>query len=200
MLVVAPVEIGVHHGRFHGVWGRVERVHAGNVVRALEPVRVEAFIAVDVAFDSFRVGVEQQLVRVAAQTLHRVVRAVHTVAVTLPRLDSGQIVVPDVRVLLGHFDSSSGCLPHRKDKARPFVPLGGKEGKIHAGAVIACAERIHRSGLDLHDSSISRFSPQIVISSLSGDHFYDLVTNFWLYFAGFSEFAREEWRSWNWMR
>ena len=37
---------------------------------------------VDVAFDSFRVGVEQQLVRVAAQTLHRVVRAVHTVAVT----------------------------------------------------------------------------------------------------------------------
>ena len=198
MLVVAPVEIGAHHGRFHGVWGRVERVHAGNVVRALEPIRVEAFIAVDVAFDSFRVGVEQQLVRVAAQTLHRVVRAVHTVAVTLPRLDSGQIVVPDVRVLLGHFDSSFVVFLIEKTKLDLLCHLG-KEGKIHAGAVIACAERIHRSGSDLHDSSISRFSPQIVISCCSAIIF-TIRTNFWLYFAGFSEFAREEWQSWNWMR
>ena len=66
MLVVAPVEIGVHYGRFHSVCGRVERVHAGNVVGAFEPVRVEAFVAVDIAFNGFRVGVKQQLVRVAA--------------------------------------------------------------------------------------------------------------------------------------
>ena len=82
MLVVAPVEIGVHHGRFHGMGGRVERVHAGNVIGASEPVRVEALIAVDVAFDGFSVGVKQQFVRVAAQALRRVVWTVHAIAVT----------------------------------------------------------------------------------------------------------------------
>lgn len=190
MLVVAPVEIGVHHGRFHGMGGRVERVHAGNVIGASEPVRVEALIAVDVAFDGFSVGVKQQFVRVAAQALRRVVWTVHAIAVTLPRLDSGQIVVPDIRVLLGHFDSSFVVFLIEKAKL-DFLCHLGKEGKIHTGAVIACAEWIHRSGSDLHDSSISRFSPQIAISCCSAIIF-TIRKNSCLYFAGFVEFAREE--------
>ena len=74
------------------------------------------------------------------------------------------------------FDSSFVVFLIEKTKLDLLCHLG-KEGKIHAGAVIACAERIHRSGSDLHDSSISRFSPQIVISCCSAIIF-TIRTNF----------------------
>ena len=136
MLVVAPVEIGVHHGRFHGVWGRVERVHAGNVVRALEPIRVEAFIAVDVAFDSFRVGVEQQLVRVEAVALLGPIGAMHTVAVEQAGAFQRQIAVPDEIGLLRHDDALEFTATVRVEQTQfDLRRVLRKEREIHALAV-----------------------------------------------------------------
>ena len=38
MLVVAPVEIRIDHGRFHGMRRGIQRIHAGDVLRAFEPI------------------------------------------------------------------------------------------------------------------------------------------------------------------
>ena len=54
--------------------------------------------------DGLGVGVEQQLVRVAAQPGAGVVRAVHPVAVALAGPDPGQVAVPDQPVALGQRD------------------------------------------------------------------------------------------------
>ena len=58
MLIVAPVEVRVDDRGLHRVGCGIERVHVVRVVRAAEPVRVQAFITVDVAFDRFGVRIQ----------------------------------------------------------------------------------------------------------------------------------------------
>ncbi len=99
--VDAPVEVRVdHHGLRH-VDGRVLVVAR---VRVAEGVAEHRLVPVELAVDRLRVGVEQQLVRVAAMPLRRVPRAVHAVAVALTGLDPREEDVPDERVDLGQFD------------------------------------------------------------------------------------------------
>ena len=157
MLVVAPVEIRIDHGRFHGMRRGIQRIHAGDVLRAFEPIRIEAFVTVDVSLDGFGVRVEQQLVRVAPQALCWIIRTVHTIAVPLPGLYSRQIVMPYVGVLLRHFHSGLTVFLIEKTKL-DFLGHLREEGEIHAGAVVARTEWIHRSRSDLHNSSIARFA------------------------------------------
>ena len=165
--VGAPVEVGVDHHRFHRVPGRVQRVHRRIVVRAFEPVGEQAFIAVDVAFDGIGVGVEQQLVRVAAQSPVRVVGAVDTVSVPLTGLDARQIVMPDIRVLLGHLDAGFAVLIIEQAQLNLVGDLR-VDGEIHAGPVVMGAERIHRTWSDLHSSSIAHGVRHDAVFRLTG--------------------------------
>ncbi len=155
VLVVAPIEIRIDHRRLHGVRRRIQGVHGRDVIRAFEPVGVETFIAVDVAFDGFGIWVQKQFVRIAPQSLVRIVGTVYAVAVALSRLDAGQVVVPDVRILLGHFDSGLMIVFIEQTELH-FLRNLRKKGEIHTGAIVARTEWIHRSRSDLHSISISR--------------------------------------------
>jgi hypothetical protein len=70
--------------------------HVGQDVRRAE---------VDRAFDRFRVGVDQELEGVEAQAGFGGVRAVHAVAVALPRPDARQVHMPVVRRVVVDLDA-----------------------------------------------------------------------------------------------
>ena len=142
MLIIAPIEVGVDDRGLHGVSRRVEVVHRRVVVRTLEPVREQAFVAVDIAFDGLGIWVEQQLVRIAPQTVRRVVRPVDAVTITLPGLQSGNIVMPYVGVLLGHLDTRLRIIFVEQTQLHLLRNLRVQR-EIHTGAVIAGTQRIH---------------------------------------------------------
>ena len=117
--VVAPVEVRVDDDRRHRVRGRVVVVA---LLRVVELVRVQRRVAVDLPVDRLGVRVEQQLVRVAAVTLRRVVRPVHPVPVALPGRDGGQVPVPHERVDLGQVRPGLGAVRRRSGTARLVRP------------------------------------------------------------------------------
>jgi hypothetical protein len=83
------------------------RVH--RPVGVAEAVAEHRLVPVELADDRLGVGVEQQLVRVAAQPAGRVVGAVDAVAVALPGPTSGQVAVPHEAGDLGQVDA--GLVP-----------------------------------------------------------------------------------------
>ena len=82
--VVRPVEVGVRHDRLGHERSRIGVV-ADSVVLA-QLVRVDRRIPLDLAVDRLGVGVEEQLVGIAAQAAGRVVGAVDPEPVPLPGL------------------------------------------------------------------------------------------------------------------
>ena len=81
--VVAPVEVRVDHHREHRV---AEAVVVVERVGLVEPVGEQRLVAVDLALDGLRVGVEQQLRPGCTGARRGVVGAVDAVAVALPGL------------------------------------------------------------------------------------------------------------------
>ncbi len=101
--VVAPVEVRVGDHTEHRVPGAVGR---GRTVRR---TLVEGGVVVDLPVHRSRVGVEQQLRRVAPVSQGRLPGAVHAVAVALPRADGGQMGVPHEPVDLVQRDGPLGA-------------------------------------------------------------------------------------------
>ncbi len=124
--VVAPVEVGVGDHREHRV---AQRVLVVERVRVVEAVGEQRLVAVDLPVDRLRVRVEQQLGRVAAVAVRRVVRAVHPIAVALTRLDPGQVGMPDEAVDLDQLQP--GLLVVLVDQAE-LDPVGdlGEQGEV----------------------------------------------------------------------
>ena len=93
--VALPVEERVDHHALHHVLGGVLIVVG---VLVAEVVGEHGLVPVHATLHGLDVGVEQQLAGVAAQTLGRVPRAVHAVAVALTGLDLREVGVPHVAV------------------------------------------------------------------------------------------------------
>jgi len=147
--VARPVEEGVDHDAEHHVLRGV-LVVAGVLVA--EVVAEQGRVPLDRAVGRLRVRVEQQLVRVAAQTRARIVRPVHPVPVALARVDLGQVAVPHVRVHLGELDA--GLDPILVEQAQlDLLRDLAEQGEVGAPAVVGGSQGIGRSRPDLHSSS-----------------------------------------------
>ncbi len=144
--VVGPVEERADHDALGHVTGRVVVVDA---VRVVEVVAEQRLVPLDGAVDRLRVRVEQQLVRVAAQPVRRVVRAVHAVAVALARLDAGQERVPDEPVDLGQLEPRLVPVGREQAQLDAFGDLA-EQREIGARTVVGRTERICRARPDLH--------------------------------------------------
>ncbi len=148
--VEAAVALPVEERRDHDALLHVRR---GVVVVArvgvAEVVAEQRLVPLDLAAGRLGVGVDQQLVRVAAQALGRVVRAVHAVAVALAGLHGGQVAVPDVGVDLGQLDP--GLLAVLVEQAQLHaVGHLAEEREVRAAPVERRAQRVCRSRPGLH--------------------------------------------------
>ncbi len=144
--VVAPVEVGVDDDREH----RLAEVVVGvALLRVLEVVGEQRLVVGDLALDRLRVGVEQQLAGVAAVPVVGVVGAVHPEAVSLSGLQAGDVCVPDEAVDLGQVEARLGAVVVDEAQLDPLGHLA-EQGEVHAAAVVGGAERVRRSGPDLH--------------------------------------------------
>ena len=146
--VALPVEERRDHDALHHVGGRVVVVARLGVA---EVVAEERLVPVDVAAGGLGVGVEQQLVGVAALALREVPRSVHAVAVALAGLHRRQVAVPHVGVDLGQLDAGLGSLPSASKQAQLDL-LGhlAEDREVGAAPVEGRAERVGASGPDLH--------------------------------------------------
>ena len=153
--VAFPVEERVDHHAVGHVRGRVVVVARVGVA---EVVAEQRLVPVDLAGGRLRVGVEQQLVGVAALALGRVPGAVHPVAVALARLHRGQVAVPDVGVDLGQLDPGLGRLsacPYFEQAELDAVGHLAEQREVRAGAVERGAERVGLAGPDLQGVLLS---------------------------------------------
>ena len=144
-----PVEVRVDD---HALGHAGRRVVVVAAVRVAEVVAEQRLVPVERAVDGLGVGVEQQLVGVAAHPGPGVVGAVDAVSVALPGLDVGQKTVPDESVHLGQGDAGFGAV--RVEQAQ-LDQLGGftEQREVGAGPVIGGAEGVGLAGprLDSHD-------------------------------------------------
>ena len=136
--VQVPVEVRVHHHRARDVRRGVGVVPP---VRMPELVREHGLAPGDLALDRLGVRVDQQLVRVAALPLGRVVRAVHPVPVPLPWADAGQVPVPDEPVHLVQVDPRLGAVVVEQAELNPVGYLG-EQPEVGPGSVIRGTQRV----------------------------------------------------------
>ena len=146
--VVGPVEEGVDDDRGHRVAEAVFLVASGARVLGVDVVGEERGVTVEFSVVGAGVGIDQQLVRVAALARAWVVRAVDAVSVTLSRLDGGEVAVPDVGVDLFHVDAL--LVAGFVDQAEfHFFRHVGEEGEVGACAVIRGSEGVGLARPDL---------------------------------------------------
>ncbi len=162
--VVAPVEVRVDHDRGHRVRAGVEVVAR---VRLPERVAVHRLAPLDPPRHRARVGVEQQLRRVAAQPLLRGVRAVHPEPVPLSGHHARQIGVPHERVGLAQL--------HRRLRAvvveqTQLDPVGGlrEDREVGSRTVVGGAQGVRLSRPDLHGYDYSS-SVRVLLDGLRPD-------------------------------
>ena len=135
---MAPVEERVDDDRVRDVRAGIGIVH--RTVGIVEAVREAGLAPVDLAGDLPGVRVEQELRRMTTDSLHRVVRAVHPVAVVLARPDPGQIPVPHLGGPFGQFDARLDAVVVDQAQIDPLGGLG-EDGEVGPGTVEGRAER-----------------------------------------------------------
>ncbi len=146
--VLLPVEERVDHHGLHRVRCRVVGVA---LLGVLEGVGEARWRPVDAAFERLGVGIDQQLARVAAVAVLRLVGPVHPVAVALAGRDPGQVGVPDQRVALGHRDPGLAAVVVEQAQLHGLGDLG-EERKVRASAVVRGSERVRAAWPDFHRS------------------------------------------------
>jgi hypothetical protein len=162
--VARPVEERVDHDGGRDVLRRVVIVCAARVAPA---GAVDRLVPLEPPRDRLGIRVEQQLLRVAAQPAARVIRAVHAIAVSLPRYDGGQVRMPNIAVNLpkrdaclrtvvvdqAQFDALADARVQRKVGA-PSVK--GRAQRIRGAGIHAKARRVRR---DPHAEGAYRCAP-----------------------------------------
>ena len=120
--------------------------------RALPSAIAEMRIAPDqAAGEPLGIGIEQQLVRIEAVAVLRLVRPVHAVAVELARRDVGQIAVPDIVGALRQRDALELARALAVEQAElDLRRIGGEQREVGAAAVPGRAERMRRPGGQSH--------------------------------------------------
>src|SRR5690606_29142559 len=121
-------------------------------VRRADREAEHAVVPPHVAADSLRIRVEEQLRRVEAMAVARVVGAVDAVAVQLPRADVRQVAVPHLlRPLTQRNTVRLAPRVRRVEEAQlDSRRMFGEEGEVDADAIACGTERIGRSWPDFH--------------------------------------------------
>src|SRR6202007_1663556 len=150
-LAAAPVEGLVDDDRLRhaaSIVAPVEREILARAARAIAEMR----IAPDQSAGKVLAGrVWQQLVGIEAVTVLRLIGAVHTVAIDLPRRDVVQVAVPDILAALRQFDALELAAAEIVEQAQlDLGRVGGKQREIGAAAVPACTEACMASGCQSH--------------------------------------------------
>jgi hypothetical protein len=148
--VLAPVERGVDHLRARhagGVVALVERQVVLLVADGVAEVRVAPLHAPD---DAARIGVDQQLVRIEAVPLLRLVGPVHAIAVELAGAQLRQVAVPDEIGALAQRDALHLALAGLLEQAQlDLLGVAREQREIHPFAVPGRAERMRGTRPDL---------------------------------------------------
>src|SRR5690606_29475451 len=89
-----------------------------------------------------RIGVDQQLVRIEAVAVVRLVGSVNAIAVKLTRIDTIEIDVPDLLRAAGQGDTMDFAQPRRLEEAKLHAGgMGGEQGEVDTLAVPGRAQR-----------------------------------------------------------
>jgi hypothetical protein len=149
--VVGPVEERVdHHALAHVRRGVVVVA----LVRVAELVAEQRLVPVHLAGHGLGVRVEQQLVRVAAQPLTRVVGAVDAVAVLLAGHHAGHVAVVDEPVHLGEPDPGLGAVVVEQAELDLLGDLG-EQREVGPRAVVRGSEGIGAAWPRRHKTSLT---------------------------------------------
>ena len=121
-----------------------------DVVGVVEVIREHRLVPVPVAVDRLRVGIEQQLGRVAPVPVVGRPRAVHAVAVPLPGLDARQIAVP-ARAPSPRAAGRASPAPAASNRhSSTRVATSENSEKLVPSPVVGRAERERLAWPDLH--------------------------------------------------
>ena len=129
----------------------VAPVHREVAAMRAEPVAVEGFVPADAADDLPRIRIDQELMRIEAVAVLRLIRAVHPVAVELARTGIRQIAVKDMIGTARQPDAvrlaaSGGIVEAEVDLCRVL----GEQGEIHPASVPRRPQRKRRTFIDPH--------------------------------------------------
>ena len=152
--VVAPVEERVDDDRVHRVAQAVVEVDLlrRRGLGVTEGVGVERLVVLGLPLDRLGVRVEEELARVAAVALGRVVGPVHAEAVALAGLHVGHVAVPHETVDLGQVDAGLDEVVVDEAELDALGDLG-EDGEVHTRSVVGGSEGVGLAGPDLHGPS-----------------------------------------------
>ena len=163
--VVSPVEALVGHDAFHHpgcAVAAIKREIRARRVHTMAEQRVRPF---QLAGDTARVGIEQQLVRIEAIAALWLIRAVGAEAIEQPDLRVRQVTVPH---LVGEFGQRISCdLPLAlwiEQAEIDALRVRGEDREVRAEPVPGGAERIGRARLQPVRVTCHRFSPRAATS------------------------------------
>ena len=150
--VFAPGESGVDDLGERRPGGRVAGVEGEVFVGVVDFVAEERVVPLHSSADGSGVGVEQQLVRIAAMAPLGVVGAVDAVAVEGAGTDVGEVAVEDVegpfgKIVAGRFDAIVRVVEEAQFDAGSDL---GEEGEVDACAIPGGSEWLRLSGPDTH--------------------------------------------------
>ena len=149
--VVAPVEVRVGHHHPGHVRGAVEGRRRAVGVVGVGPEHRR--VPVHLTLDGLGVGVDQQLVRVAAVPLGRGPRPVHPVAVALPGLHPGHVAVVHEAGHLGQLDAALDAVVVEQAQLDGVGHLG-EDREVGARPVVGRAQGLGLARPDLHDGGV----------------------------------------------
>ncbi len=147
--VVAPGHGGVDHDAFRHDEGGVAAVGRGVAAGGAEAIAEMRVVPADFALQRSRIRVDQQLVRIEAVPVRRIVGPVHAVAVELARPDLGQVAVPDLVGEFGQRDPLGLAPSLRIEEAElDLLRVGGEDGEIDPASIPGRAKGMRQTGLD----------------------------------------------------
>src|SRR5438270_9958679 len=161
LAVIVPGKGGLDDPAFRHVTGAVAAVEGEIFARASNPITVDDVAPPHLPRNRFRIGIEQQFVRVEAVPGGGIVRAVDAITVELVRPHFRQIAVPYLVGIFGKFDARLLELTRAVEQAQlDLFGMGREQREIDPLAVPARTERVRLSGPDLcrrhQDASTAR--------------------------------------------
>src|SRR5215471_11450714 len=105
----------------------------------------------------FRIGVDEELVRIEAQPTFGLVRPMHPVSVELSRGDVVEVAVPDILGTLRQRDTLDLTPAMTIEEAQfNFLRVSGKQGEIRSASVPGRSQRMRRPGRNPHATAPER--------------------------------------------
>jgi hypothetical protein len=148
-LVAPPGECRVDQDAFRHAARAVTPVEGEILARGSDAIAEMGIAPGQFAMKKLGVGIDQQLVRIEAMAVGRVVRAMHPVAVKQSGPGILEITMPDCIAVLRQLDALDLPLARGIEKAKlHLLRMGGKDREVRALAIPCRAQRIRHAALD----------------------------------------------------